>query len=164
MLSTLQHVGPTKTCPASLVQEQELVKLRSYQLPFNNTIEDECVYSQKETKNTGADGFFVFSLKNYFSWNKNSQNLEINSYGSVFRFTFSTKTVLQSTCGIHSPMSSRCCTIKLLVLYLQKMHCNFIKEANCAVGKFGKQRKCNWAQKSPVLILILTCNLTTVTT
>lgn len=81
------------TCPASLVQEQESVKLSSYQLPFNNTAEDECVYSQKDTKNTGADDFFAFSLKN--SRNK--------SYGSVFRFNFSTKTVLLSTYGKHSP-------------------------------------------------------------
>lgn len=62
MLRSLQPVGPTKTCPASLVQEQESVKLSSYQLPLNNTAENECVYSQKDTKNTGAEDLFAFSL------------------------------------------------------------------------------------------------------
>lgn len=60
-------MGSTETCSASLVQEEEeeeSVKLSSYQLPFNNTAEDQCLYSQKDAQNAGAptrtDGFFPF--------------------------------------------------------------------------------------------------------
>lgn len=36
------------------MQKQESIKLSLNQLPFNNPIEDDCVYSQKDTKNTEA--------------------------------------------------------------------------------------------------------------